>query len=245
MKPTQKMTLEEKKAKKLAAFEKKVAAKKQRKYNPRQLMKAGSRHGNLILLQRVRPPAKCSPATKKRWRCRCVAEIELHGGEIQICNKELTIPEMYLRRRDNPKLDCGAHKGSLRSKYNNEYRIWLMIRERTRNADHIANKHYVSRGIDIIDEWYDLETGFEKYFLETGPRPSKEHSIDRIDNNLGYMHENLRWATSAQQRANQGDMVAGYLEEDIIKAGYTRDEFRRLVHRGNDEHELIAQGKNE
>lgn len=230
---------------KIAAIKKarEVRRTKKRKRKTMDLMKAGQRHGHLVLIQRVRAPRDCSPATRKRWRCRCEGPIEDNEGNVTLCNKEITIPEMYMRRLKNPKLDCGCQGGSLRSRYNNEYRIWLMIRERTRNPSHVANKHYVSRGIDICDEWYDLETGFELWFKEIGIRPSKEHSVDRIDNVRGYEPGNLRWATSAQQRANQGDMVAGYNEEDIVKAGYAREEFTSLIAQGADEHELIKKGK--
>lgn len=203
------------------------------------LMRAGQKCGHLLLIQKVRAPRDCSPATKKRWSVRCTAPNKDNpGGE---CGKVITIPEMYMRR-ETPKTHCGCMSGSDRSKYNNEYRIWLMIRERTRNPDHVAQVHYASRGIDICDEWYDIETGFELFFDDVGKRPSKEHSIDRIDNTVGYEPGNLRWATGAQQRANQGDMVAGFSEDRIKDAGFTRAEFQRLVYEGNDEHELIANG---
>lgn len=218
------------------------APRKPRKRTRRVLMKAGELNGHLRLIQRVRENSKLSPPLRKQWRCRCEGPITQADGTISVCGTELTIPEMYLRRKSNPKVDCGCQAGSLRSRFNNEYRIWLMVRERTRNAEHVANEHYTKRGIDICEEWYDLETGFELFFAHVGVRPTKDHSLDRIDNMRGYEPGNMRWATSSQQRANQGDMVAGYTEQAIIAAGYTRLEFTTLVSKGKDEHALIKQG---
>lgn len=218
-------------------------AKGTRKRARKVLMSAGQMIGYLKLLQRVRSGgAKISPSIRKRWRVCCTGPITDEHGVTTICNKEFTIPEMYLRRNP-PKTHCGCQISTLRSRYNNEYRIWLMVRERTRNPEHVANKHYVARGIDICDEWYDLETGFEKFFKEVGVRPSKNHTLDRIDNNRGYEPGNLRWATPAQQRANQGDSVAGYSEKQIIAAGYSREEFTQLIASGATPEELIDAGK--
>lgn len=40
-----------------------------------------------------------------------------------------------------------------------------------------------------------------------GSRPSKKHSLDRINNNLGYCPGNVRWATMKEQNNNRRDNV--------------------------------------
>jgi hypothetical protein len=43
---------------------------------------------------------------------------------------------------------------------------------------------------------------FDAFLAHIGPRPSPAHSLDRIDNNRGYMPGNVRWATRKEQQRN-------------------------------------------
>lgn len=52
----------------------------------------------------------------------------------------------------------------------------------------------------MCSKWKD---SLEEFINDMGPRPSKQHSVDRIDNTLGYYKENCRWATSKEQMNNQ------------------------------------------
>ena len=44
---------------------------------------------------------------------------------------------------------------------------------------------------------------FEAFLEDMGFKPGKEHSIDRIDNSLGYCKSNCRWATRIEQSRNK------------------------------------------
>lgn len=59
---------------------------------------------------------------------------------------------------------------------------------------------YGARGIDVCDEW---KNSFIAFYEHIGPRPSKEYSVDRIDNSRGYEPGNVRWATRSMQIINQ------------------------------------------
>ncbi len=52
--------------------------------------------------------------------------------------------------------------------------------------------------------WRDSFMPFALYVLnKLGERPSTKHSLDRIDNSLGYVPGNMRWSTAKEQAANR------------------------------------------
>jgi hypothetical protein len=167
--------------------------------------KAGDFFGNLRIIQRVPDDMQTrSPNLKKRVRVECV------------CGKRETIPQYYLTRKPNPKQDCGCGRKTIRTTHNDEYRIWLMMHVRCYDPTHIAYKHYGGRGIGVCPEWHRGEgdspslEAFARFLAFVGPRPSPTHSIDRVDNNVGYQPygndgstRQVRWATAVEQRANQ------------------------------------------
>jgi hypothetical protein len=81
-----------------------------------------------------------------------------------------------------------------------EYRCWQQIKARCLNPNHRAFPHYGGRGITIAPEWAD---DFLAFLRHVGPRPSEGHSLDRIDNDAGYVPSNVRWATWEEQAANR------------------------------------------
>lgn len=70
--------------------------------------------------------------------------------------------------------------------------------ERCGNPNNKNFSIYGGRGITVCDEWKD----FSIFFADMGKAPSSKHSIDRIDNSLGYSPDNCRWATQKEQVAN-------------------------------------------
>lgn len=81
-----------------------------------------------------------------------------------------------------------------------EYYSWINMITRCRNKNFKSKKHYSGRGIDVCNRW---RNSFNDFFDDMGNRPSKAHSLDRINNDLGYYKENCRWATQAEQGRNR------------------------------------------
>lgn len=87
---------------------------------------------------------------------------------------------------------------TLRQKYPSEYSSWHHLRDRCFNPSNPAYKDYGARGITVDSSW----DTFERFFADMGPKPSPKHSIDRINNDMGYRKDNCRWATPSEQFYN-------------------------------------------
>jgi hypothetical protein len=81
------------------------------------------------------------------------------------------------------------------------YNIWRNIRRRCLQPNDAKYPDYGGRGITICARWND----FAAFNADMGPRPSRLHSIDRRDNDLGYTPENCYWATWHEQQSNRRD----------------------------------------
>ena len=80
-----------------------------------------------------------------------------------------------------------------------EYSVWKNMRTRCNNPNYYQFSLYGGRGIKICPEWDD----FFVFLRDMGPRPSKAHTLERIDYNGNYCPENCKWDTHLSQSINQ------------------------------------------
>ena len=123
-----------------------------------------------------------------------------HNGYIWLCicecgtNRIVHIHALH----GNDVVSCGCTRIKHGMCGTRVYRIWMGMNDRCNNPNFPAYPLYGGRGIAVCDDWRD----FSKFFGDMGQPPSNKHSIDRIDNNLGYFTENCKWSTQTQQMRN-------------------------------------------
>jgi hypothetical protein len=78
-----------------------------------------------------------------------------------------------------------------------EYSAFRQAKRRCTNPKAHNWKDYGGRGIKFCFE------SFEQFLAHIGPRPTPEHSLDRIENDGNYELGNVKWSTKLEQNRNR------------------------------------------
>ena len=103
-----------------------------------------------------------------------------------------------------------------------DYSVWMNMKMRCYDKGSISYVNYGARGIKVCKRW---ENSFLNFISDMGKRPSKQHSLDRIDNDGDYKPSNCRWAIPKVQAYNRRTTV--WITTDNGK--YTTLDFCKLM----------------
>lgn len=150
--------------------------------------------GKLTVLGRGVPQyiGKTNYVKARRWICRCA------------CGRITQVETNRLRSGHTKSCGCGNRNGRraiVRLDGEMSARCcWESMRARCYYKNDANYARYGGRGIQVCDRW---RYSFSNFFSDMGKRPSRDHSLDRIDCNKGYTPDNCRWATCKEQQNNR------------------------------------------
>lgn len=124
-----------------------------------------------------------------------VNECDALAVRLDLCHKHLS---RFLRTGDPLGLKRKPSWGTKDKNYYT-YQSYLAMMRRCYDQNHDNYKYYGGRGITVCNAWFK---NFPQFLADMGDRPQGK-TIDRINVNGNYEPSNCRWATPAEQRANQ------------------------------------------
>ena len=170
---------------------------------------SGQRFGRLLVL-REGEPSIWRGERMKRWLCACD------------CGSQITIRSHCFTTGNTRSCGCLCRElASVRSTTHGRsrgpgrylYRIWGSMIQRCSNTNDKDYVLYGARGILVCERWRD----FSLFAADVGERPSKNHSIDRVNNSGNYEPGNVRWATDEEQAMNRRNTLSLTVDGTTMK----------------------------
>lgn len=122
-----------------------------------------------------------------------------------VCGSETIVLGSNLKKGNTQQCNSSVHRLK-HGKYGTaEYQAWQAMKWRVKCARPEIARVYRDRGISVHPAWVK---SFEDFLSHIGLMPKPGLTLDRENNELGYVPGNVRWATWEVQANNKRKKVA-------------------------------------
>jgi hypothetical protein len=173
-------------------------------------LEAGAKIGKLTIVS----IGLADQSGRRLWECACDCGTRRTFGA-----KHLMAQSCGCQARENRAKHCRSrsthgHFGT------DEYSIWVDMRRRCSDPSRDSYKNYGAKGIRVCARW---EISFLDFLADVGPRPSKQHTLDRRDSSGDYEPGNCAWADAITQANNKSNnRIVSYRGEQLTVANALR-----------------------
>ena len=153
----------------------------------------GTRYGRLTTVKEIEPHIQPSGRKRRRFLCACE------------CGKQSKVLLLNLRSGDTRSCGClnVEDKTSHGLRGNRFYARCAAAIKRCHDSNDASFEKYGGRGIKVFDPWKKDIAAFIRYIELLPGAGNHSLTIDRIDNDEGYIPGNLRLATYSTQNRNR------------------------------------------
>jgi|SRR5208282_213635 len=157
--------------------------------------KSGNRYGLLLVLRRIGKTGR-----NALWECRCD------------CGNLTRVSNANFGTNSRKTKSCGCLKRTHEKSKTPEYTAYSGAKNRCTNPKASKYEYYGGRGIRFLYE------SFEEFWLDVGPKPSSEYTLERVDNDGNYESGNCKWATRAEQLKNRRKTlrIEQFLDSELL-----------------------------
>lgn len=133
----------------------------------------------------------------------------------------MSVLKLMQNKNQHNRRSLEHHGHSVGGKTSLTYMSWRAMKQRCLCPKNKDYKYYGGKGVKVDSLWV---SSFVTFLNDMGERPSKQHSLDRIDPDGDYSKDNCRWVLKSTNSHRSNRKLTKQIVEDIRKSNETHSE---------------------